>query len=545
MDRSCSQLPHLKQPGRDQIPSGSFTAAAADTLTDFEGNMSDVAASIETETLEDIECTPDLFHQLLDDFWTHFHPRVPFFTSKESLTSDCVTCPLLFWAIVGVAARLQEGHRALYLSLPWPIRRLAMEQSITVLPTVPLIQGLLLLCLWPLPYGAMIDDPGAIFCSIATQKAMQIGLHRPQKPSDFIWCLKPEPEMSTTRARIWGLCFVINKAISASIGVPMLVRPDHTIISLQKQASEEIDPILRDLVTLAHRQYIISQLLGNDDRAPDGIRSSPLALLDALELSLSSLESSLTETPSGHIRRQYIFVKLVIYVFVFSMNEEERKASMDAASYTSKAYLSACEIIRTSVTDQENVRLWTRLDHESILMAVLVLHFILRQYPSASNQVESRDCIQKAWTMLKMLSDVEGDHFNRICSVIDWMSNSDWTADLTVLADTSELLVRSRMESNIVYDVITRAKARYLMGKEQRRQEQLPDHKPRDSGSHGILRSSRPPCSTPAGSETIDLSTTSDLTPNLEPSSFAVLDQMLFQWEQNPSGLFSDYTYGV
>lgn len=126
--------------------------------------------------------------------------------------SDCVSCPLLFWAVVAVAARLQEKHRPLYLSLPWPIRRLAMEQSITVLPTVPVIQGLLLLCLWPLPYGAMIDDPGAVYSGIATQKAMQIGLHRPQRPSDFIWGLKPEPDVVGTRERTWGVCFIVNKA---------------------------------------------------------------------------------------------------------------------------------------------------------------------------------------------------------------------------------------------------------------------------------------------------------------------------------------------
>lgn len=316
----------------------------------------------------------------------------------------------------------------------------------------------------------------------------------------------------------------------------MSIRPDHTILSLQKQGSEMIDPILRDLVTLSHRQYSISQLLGNDDEASDGIRSSPVAIMETLELNISSLDSLLVDTPSGHVRRQYLFVKLVIYVFVFSGDEAERKASMDAASYTVKAYITACDIIKSAVTDQENIRLFTRLDHESILMAVLVLHFILRQYPSASSQVESRDCIQKAWTMLNMMSQVEGDHFDRICSVINWMSNSDWTADLTVLADASKLLVRSRMESNIVYDVITRAKARYLTGKEKRRQEQLPDHKPKRP---------RPSFS---GSETMDLSATSDLASSMEASPFAPLDPLdttTFQWDQNLIGLFDDSMFGV
>lgn len=327
----------------------------------------------------------------------------------------------------------------------------------------------------------------------------------------------------------------------------MSIRPDHTIISLQKKGPEEIDPILRDLVTLSHRQYSISQLLGNDDGAPDGIRSSPLAILDSLELSLSDVDSSLTETPSGHVRRQYLLARLVIYVFIFSTNEEERTASLDAASYTSKAYLAACDIIRSSATDQENVRIWTRLDHVCIRMAVYVLHFILRQYPSASNQAESRDCIQKAWTMLKMLSDVEGDHFHRICSVVEWMSNSDWTADLAVPTDTSKLLVRSRMESNIVYDVLTRAKARFLTGKEIRRQEQLPNNNPRDSGSdgNGTPRSSLQLPLSHVGPDTIDLSAIPDLIPNMETSPFAILDQMAFQWDQGSMGLFGDSVFGV
>lgn len=53
-----------------RMSSASTTAIVPvwEVLTEFEGNMYDVAASIETQTLEGIECDPDLFHELVDEY---------------------------------------------------------------------------------------------------------------------------------------------------------------------------------------------------------------------------------------------------------------------------------------------------------------------------------------------------------------------------------------------------------------------------------------------------------------------------------------------
>ena len=313
----------------------------------------------------------------------------------------------------------------------------------------------------------------------------------------------------------------------------MLLRPDHTILNLQKQGSDEINDILKDFLVLSHRQYTITQLLGNDESAPDGIRSSPLTILDSLELGVTSLEPKLADTWMPQVRRHFLVTKLTIYVFVFSMDEDERTHSLDASSYVSKAYLVALEIIRSSLIEKDSVRAWTSFDFVQILFAAVVLLFISRQYPSTSNQTESRDAIQQAWSLLKACARTEGDHFNRACDVIDWISNTDWTADLAVPEDTSKLLVRSRMEANIVFDIITRAKTRYLTGRNKRRREQLPENKL-------AVRSKSNPGS--VSSELNDMSHITGLTPDMDPSHFAMLDQLGFPWDPNAYSLFPENT---
>lgn len=73
------------------------------------------------------------------------------------------------------------------------------------------------------------------------------------------------------------------------------------------------------------------------------------------------------------------------------------------------------------------------------------------------NIAEARASIQKAWELLRNASRQKHDQYDRVCSVIEYISSQG--------GDCGEygtsVSVRSRMASNIVYDTIFCAKERF------------------------------------------------------------------------------------
>lgn len=150
--------------------------------------------TLQSQILGGVTLTPVEFLQLIDlyapsvivelftrltcprSFFTDYHPRLPFLASKRLVLEECQTCPLLYWSIASIASQASPAHAQLRTRLVWPIRRLAAEASLS-LPSLPIIQALVLLCAWPLPFAALLDDPCWTWIGIAIQKGLQMGLH--------------------------------------------------------------------------------------------------------------------------------------------------------------------------------------------------------------------------------------------------------------------------------------------------------------------------------------------------------------------------------
>jgi hypothetical protein len=95
------------------------------------------------------------------------------------------TSPLLFWAIISVAARRYDSEPTLISSLAPPFMKMLWTQ-ISILPhKACLVKAILLICTWPFPTSSMWTDPSFTLLSIAKAAAMQLGLHRPEVAQDF------------------------------------------------------------------------------------------------------------------------------------------------------------------------------------------------------------------------------------------------------------------------------------------------------------------------------------------------------------------------
>jgi len=74
------------------------------------------------------------------------------------------------------------------------------------------IQALMVLCIWQLPYGATDDDPAWMFCGIATHKALKMGLHRPfSSKMEFDYFMSRDKEVKVARQNTWATCFIVNQ----------------------------------------------------------------------------------------------------------------------------------------------------------------------------------------------------------------------------------------------------------------------------------------------------------------------------------------------
>jgi Fungal specific transcription factor domain len=144
-------------------------------------------------------------------YYRYYHPRFLFLPSKEKILQDCGTCHLLFWAVVAVSSRSVPECKEFRKGLTWPLRRLAMESAIRETPSLPLIQAYLLLCVWAMPFGAVTDDPCWTYCGIATHKAQQLGLHRPNHLNEFVAGSGGDHELLASMRNTWLACFIVNQ----------------------------------------------------------------------------------------------------------------------------------------------------------------------------------------------------------------------------------------------------------------------------------------------------------------------------------------------
>jgi hypothetical protein len=152
------------------------------------------------------ECTADIRAR----FYMHFHPQLPFLPGKRALLQNSLGCPLLAWALVAVATRVSLDQNLINIRarLTWPVRRLA-TQSILVPRSLPTIQALLILCLWPMPYAATIDDPSWVLSGIATQKALQLSMYRPF--GTLMEHAKGDFQIAKSMQNIWLTCLVVGQ----------------------------------------------------------------------------------------------------------------------------------------------------------------------------------------------------------------------------------------------------------------------------------------------------------------------------------------------
>jgi len=151
-------------------------------------------------------------------FFQNFHPFFAILDPCKSPEDYYENSQLLFWTIIGIAARRYGKDANLLTTLSRVVPKHAWETISDPLPVLHDIQALLILCMWPFPTTHLWSSHQHLtFGNFCTNSAMQMGLHRPEHASDFT---KKKAQINLifpvdtaierqVRQRTWAACNIV------------------------------------------------------------------------------------------------------------------------------------------------------------------------------------------------------------------------------------------------------------------------------------------------------------------------------------------------
>lgn len=183
-----------------------------------------------THELDTVRLTDDSVNQLFSEFFTFYHPFLPFLNPAQPPDQYHSQHPLLFWSIIAVAARRFRPNPTLLTNLAGPLTHLLWNTIGEVPTSYFVVKAICLLCNWPLPTSTTSSDPTHILCGVMMKAATMIGLHRPNHSQDFSRVsVELNREQLHDRITTWAVCNIVAQTIATAYGQPASTLYDWTL----------------------------------------------------------------------------------------------------------------------------------------------------------------------------------------------------------------------------------------------------------------------------------------------------------------------------
>jgi hypothetical protein len=351
--------------------------------------------------------------------------------------------------MASIALRSSDRHPDLLVRLVWPIRRLAAEESFKsdgLSESLALVHALLLLCIWPLPYASLVDDPSWTFIGIAVQKGSQIGLNGTRS---IAWREKPlTDETARSLQSTWLVCTTLYNLLSFRFSTHNVLSVESSLIERHLHGSSDLPPIIIAAACISQKDMAISSLFSQD---------TPMTtqIVKLFESDLDGIKKRFEHDWDLLLDNNLSGVKLRLYSMFLSrsnnashaageasQSQSQRGLSGEVATYVSKAYQTALDIIQASLssakaaeetramrtasvasneTQSATVHHWTVIELQYFTFATFILFDLSQKYQPSGDTSESKTMVHRAWDLLNSCSVIEGDHYRRICDVIQYL----------------------------------------------------------------------------------------------------------------------------
>ncbi|KXJ91327.1 hypothetical protein Micbo1qcDRAFT_134702 [Microdochium bolleyi] len=205
--------------------------AVSSLLTLKRGGSYSMAAQHYAYELESVRLTDQDVRGLFQEYFTCYHPFLPFLNPEQSPDLFYQQHALLFWSIVAIASRRYRPKPSILHELAnGPLNRLLWNTVGDVPNSYFVVKALCLLCTWPLPTSTTTADPTHILCGVMMKAATGIGLHRPNHTQDFSRVsVELNKDQLHDRVTTWAVCNIVAQSIGTGYGQPASTLYDWTL----------------------------------------------------------------------------------------------------------------------------------------------------------------------------------------------------------------------------------------------------------------------------------------------------------------------------
>lgn len=182
--------------------------------------------------IEGVRLTDKDVARLFHEFFAFYHPFLPFLNPHQAPDMYKQQHPLLFWAIVAVAARRFSPVDCpnLLAQVSGPMTRYLWTTIGEVPSNYHIVKAMCLLCTWPLPTSTTSSDPTHVLCGVVMKAATGIGLHRPNHIRDFSrFAVELNQEQLHDRVTTWAVCNIVAQNVGTGYGQPASTMYDWTL----------------------------------------------------------------------------------------------------------------------------------------------------------------------------------------------------------------------------------------------------------------------------------------------------------------------------
>ncbi|KAL4800763.1 hypothetical protein BDV19DRAFT_352106 [Aspergillus venezuelensis] len=439
-----------------------------------EGNVH--TYSIGLVTLSSLEA-----EQLHSLFFRDYHPLIPFLDDTQSPADRYLKCPLLFWAIIAVAARRYGADPALLPRLDPLVEDFLQTAILSGLSSVAEVQAVALLGYWPFQSHRFWNDRYLLHCTTAIISSMQLGLHRPGHEHEYSRRkISSSSETSEERYACWLAAVSLALSSTTDLGLP----PTVPIIDedVEFQSTNTLCPSIRQLSMIqrcSHR--IVSTILTLN------LDGSIHAQLESLEEEANALAGKLGQDLNFTNSLSLLYTKLYVQCMFFLPSEDEslnleqeqqqrRKDGILRAYKTAVSMITLCISHDRALDDLSHAPTQTvRIIFLAALVIFRVLHssfhpFIpVQAYPSLVDSVSTttansgRTLCGMACFALQRCSIARGDEKDLPCRMVDLLREM-WRAaegDSLLCGQKPVVKVTSRMGAGVIFDSLDIWRRRY------------------------------------------------------------------------------------
>jgi Fungal Zn(2)-Cys(6) binuclear cluster domain len=384
-----------------------------------------------------------------------FHKYLPFHVNLH-IEPLFARCPLLFWTIVTTVAVAEStvGQNAgRTQALVIKVKALVAERIANPpVRSIEVIQALLILCTWSLPFGTILEDMAHTCSALAIQYAMQIGLHRGQRGREFNSKVEVTGVSPLVRLTTWQACFATHQVTVTRLGLFSFIAPDFDL--LLSLDDRETPLTLTLACKLAQCSSSFNNALGNSGTSSTGLLEpySRIRLMDLYSKQLDDLERLYTpEAVTLFISFLFLATRLELWSYALMDDVIESVYSVDSLIYAEKSYKDSMKLI--DLVEGLDIRYCpTNIPRTVTYAALTLIRFLYTQLSSSS--IAQKDTIvtylSRIYHLLAKTGSAEASRARKLIQAY---------ASLGQDARRTKDAVKSRASMNLLFNAIWAVKS--------------------------------------------------------------------------------------